>query len=420
MIEIAVLGLGARGTGYAKWLKWFFKSRARVVALCDRSADRLLFNAKRHNIGPSRCFLEADDFFRAGKLADAVFICSQDRDHYGHALKAIELGYEIMLEKPVSPVLAECLDIERRAREKGVRVVVCHLMRYMPLHSRLHGLVSSGRYGRVTGINHSENIGYFHFAHSYVRGDWHKEGETSPMILAKCCHDFDYLDWLMGGGCQSVSSIGALAYFTPENAPDGAAERCLDCPKAVRKRCPYDAERLYITTPLHKATFVRFMGDTVTRKHRFTKADLYEALKTGNYGRCVFHMDNDVCDRQAVLLDYGGGRVATLTATAFSKKFYRRIIVHLERAVIETEDYKRKIRVHEFGGKSRTIRIWEPQIVHLLGDILMVKNFLNLLDGAALSDATFVSTSIESHRLALLAEESRKQGGKRLAVKRGS
>ena len=138
MIEIAVLGLGARGTGYAKWLKWFFKSRARVVALCDRSADRLSFNAKRHNIGPSRCFLEADDFFRAGKLADAVFICSQDRDHYGHALKAIALGDDIMLEKPVSPVLAECLDIERRAREKGVRVVVCHLMRYMPLHSRLH------------------------------------------------------------------------------------------------------------------------------------------------------------------------------------------------------------------------------------------------------------------------------------------
>jgi len=418
MIEVAVLGLGARGTGYAKWLKWFFKKRGRVVALCDRSADRLFFNAARHKVDPSRCFLEADDFFAAGKLADAVFICSQDRDHYAHAVAAIELGYEIMLEKPVSPDLDECLDIERRARDKGVHVVVCHLMRYMPLHNRLQKLVASGRYGRVTSINHTENIGYFHFAHSYVRGDWHSEAATSPMILAKCCHDFDYLDWLMGGGCQSVSSLGALVYFKPENAPPGAASRCLDCPKAVKDNCPYDAERLYITTPLHKATFVRFMGDTVTRKHRFNKADLYEALKNGNYGRCVFYSDNDVCDRQAALLDYGDGRMVELMATAFSQKCYRHIIVHLERAVIEAEDYKRKIVVQEFAKRKRTIRIWEPQIVHLLGDILMVKNFLNLVDGAALSDATLVSTSIESHRLALLAEASRKQGGKRLRVER--
>lgn len=416
MITIAVLGLGQRGTGYALWTKLRCSDRAKVVALCDKNKDRLSMNARRHKIKNELCFNSADELFDAGRIAEAIYICTQDRDHYGHAIRAIELGYDILLEKPVSPDIDECREIAAKAAERGVKVVVCHIMRYMAFYKKLNELVKSGSYGKITSIEHTENIGYFHFAHSYVRGNWHSSQATTPMLLAKCCHDFDFIDWLMGGGCRSVSSLGTLGYFTSENAPDGCGERCLDCPKNIKKRCPYDAERLYITTPLHKATFVRFMRSVVTGKPNSTKKDAYEALRTGDYGRCVYKSDNDVCDRQTALLDYGDGRFANITATAFSKKCFRRTVIHLERADIFAESAGNKIILSDYLGKVKRIRINETSIAHLAGDAAVVRSFIDLLEGKSNEDATLIETTVASHSLVMLCEQSRKLNGERLGT----
>ncbi len=418
MHTVAVLGLGQRGAGYARWVRLLYGRRAQIVALCEQRTERLCSQAHFLGVPPEGCFTDEEAFFAAGRLAEAVFICTQDRDHIRHAKRAVELGYQILLEKPVSACVEEMEQLASLAEARGVEIVVCHVMRYMQFFHTLHTLVSDGAYGRLIGAEHTENIGYFHFAHSYVRGNWRREEETTPMLLAKCCHDFDFVDWLMGGGCKSVSSVGALAYFTPEHAPKGSAARCRDCDKAVRERCPYDAYRLY-TGPVAGATFLRFLSYPLTGRAASALREKRAALDAGPYGRCVYRCDNDVCDRQATLLNYGGGRTAEITATAFSKRCFRRVILHLEGADIFGEDAKKRIVISPFLGKKKTIHIRESQKVHLLGDYEIVRSFLDLLDGNPMPGLTRIRDSIESHRLVMLAEASRLQGGARIPAERG-
>ncbi len=417
MHTIAVIGLGNRGSGYLRWLKRYCGKRARVAALCEKSEEKLTAAAKRYGVAAERCYRDEDAFFAAGRLADAVFVCTGDRDHYRQAMAAIALGYHVLLEKPISPSLPECEAIRDAAADRGVQVVVCHVLRYMPYFQALYHIAAGGRYGRLLDVNHTENIGYFHFAHSFVRGNWRREDETAPMLLAKSCHDLDFINWLMGGGCQSVSSVGSLAYFTQEHAPKGAGARCLDCPAPVKNACPYDAERLYITTPLHRATFLRFMGDVLTGKPRFTRADKYAALRTGPYGRCVYACDNDVCDHQSALLDYGG-RQAVLTVTAFAQRSFRRTILHLEKADVIAEGCSGRVTVRAFGGGVRRRRIGLVHITHRAGDKRIVRAFIDLLDGKPVDEAclTRIGQSVESHRLALLCEQSRHRDGERVSA----
>ena len=415
MHTIAAIGVGNRGNGYLRWLKKFCGDRAQAAALCEKDEGKLLAAARRFGVPKERCYTSDEAFFGAGRLAEAVLICTGDRDHYGHAVKAIELGYHVLLEKPISPSLAECNALLELAKSHGVHVVVCHVMRYMPYFQKLYEIATDGRYGRLMGIDHTENVGYFHFAHSYVRGNWRREDETTPMLLAKSCHDFDYINWLMGGGCTGVSSVGQLSYFVPANAPEGAAARCLDCPAHIRARCEYDAERLYITAPLWRVTFLRFMGDVLTGKPKFTKADKYEALRTGLYGRCVYRCDNTVCDHQSTLLTYGD-RYATTTTTAFSKRSFRRTVLQLEHADVIADSRSERIVIREFGKGKRSIKVSLVHIVHREGDQRLIRAFVDLLDGVKTPGLalTFIEESIESHRLVLLAEESRKRGGEML------
>jgi len=413
MINIAVLGLGSRGNGYMTIAKLFRRKQANIVALCDLLPDRLAKCAKRFNVPSEMCFGSDKDFFAAGKLADAVFICTQDRDHYEHAVQAIDLGYHILCEKPLSPSVAECEDLIRRVEEKGVKMLVCHVLRYSDYYRKIKEIIDSGIIGEVVGINHTENIGYYHFAHSYVRGNWRDSTTTSPMIMAKTCHDLDIIHWYMGGGCESISSFGQLKHFKAENAPEGAALRCLDGCQA-KENCPFDAERLYITAPLHKATFLKFRGRTLTNKDNPSKEDKYDALRNGDYGRCVYHSDNNVADHQVVNMKFSGGRVATLTATAFSKGCFRTSHIMGTRGEIIGKDSRNKVTLRIFRNGTKKVKVKTfPFPFHLGGDVGIVKDFLDMLEGKPTiqKDLTTVDVTLFSHKMAMAAEHSRLNNG---------
>lgn len=413
MINIAVLGLGSRGYGYMTIAKLFCRKRVRIVALCDILPDRLAKCAQKFKVDADKCFTSDEEFFAAGKLADAIFICTQDQDHYRHAVSAIDLGYDILCEKPLSPSVAECEDLVARVQKKGVKMLVCHVLRYSEYYNKIKQIIDSGIIGEVVGINHTENIGYYHFAHSYVRGNWRDSTTTSPMIMAKTCHDLDLIHWYMGGGCESISSFGELKHFKEENAPKGAALRCLDgC--AVKRECPFDAERLYITDPLHKATFLRFRGRTLTNMDKPKKADKYEALKSGDYGRCVYHSDNNVCDHQVVNMRYSGGRVATLTATAFSKGCFRNTHIMGTKGEIIGKDSRNKLTLTVFrDGKKKVRAKLIPFPFHVGGDVGIVKDFINMMEGkpTILQDLSTVDVTLFSHKMAMAAEYSRLHNG---------
>ena len=111
-------------------------------------------------------------------------ICTQDKMHYEPAMMAIEKGYDILLEKPISPDPKECFDIADATIAKGVKVLVCHVLRYTPFYRAIKNFIDSGELGKLMNINHTEGVGNVHMSHSYVRGPWRREDEAAPMILA--------------------------------------------------------------------------------------------------------------------------------------------------------------------------------------------------------------------------------------------
>lgn len=413
-ITIAIAGLGSRGrTAYGAILL-DMKDRAQVVAIADFDKTRCEIAQKEHNVKSENVFSSVEEMLSKEKLADAVLICTQDRDHVRHALMALDKGYDILLEKPVSPDLNELKSLVKKSKETGRKVLVCHVLRYTPFFQTIKKAIDSGRIGKVATVQALENVRYWHQAHSFVRGNWRRKDETSPMILAKCCHDLDYLIWLCGSKCKSVSSYGSLSYFKAECAPEGAALRCLDGCKA-KANCPYDAEKIYLTNKdtgvLHGN--VEWPVDVLSENP--TEETIRAAIEKGPYGRCVFHCDNDVVDNQIVAMEMESGATVTLTMSAFTSIGGRTIKVMGTLGDIQGDMHDNIIKITEFGKESEIIDLGREEkdfAGHGGGDQMLIEEFVSLLEGGEVNNTvTTLEVSVESHLVALAAEESRLECG---------
>ena len=222
-------------------------------------------------------------------------------------------GHHILLEKPMAPDEAGCRRIVAAVEKAGVMLAVGHVMRYTPYTCAVRQVVGSGQLGDIMSVEHLEPVGFWHQAHSYVRGNWRRAGLAASMLLAKSCHDLDWLACILGRAPLRVASFGSLTHFTAGNRPAGAADRCVTC--AVEADCPYSAPRLYrglLERGEHRWPLSAVIED-------FTAAALEEALRDGPYGRCVYACDNDVVDHQVVALEFPGAATATFTMTAFTR-----------------------------------------------------------------------------------------------------
>lgn len=417
MKTVAVIGLGNRGTGYMRYIKVLHGTTAKTTAICDISKRALDEIGASYGIPEENRYLSTNEFFSKGVIADGLIIATQDKSHYDITKAALQTGYKnILLEKPVSDSIPECKELESLAKEKGARLLVCHVLRYADYYKKIMEILRSGVIGDLVHVNHTENVGYFHFAHSFVRGNWKRDDTSTPSLLAKCCHDIDLLCWFAGSPCAEVSSYGELKYFNKEHAPEGATEFCLNGCKA-KKNCPYDAEFTYITAPLHKATFVKYMRRTMTGKCGATKADMYDCLRNTSYGKCVFLNDNNVCDIQVVNLKFENGVTATHTMSAFTSKCIRTSHFMGTKGELICTDKRLKMRIF---GKKRTINILaaNPFIPgHGEGDLRTVASFVDLLYDRLKNpdDVTDISTTVKTHSVVMAAEKSRLSGG--VAVK---
>ena len=304
------------------------------------------------------------------------------------------------------------------AQECDRKVIVCHVLRYTPFYTKIKGLIDEGTIGEIVSVNSVENVGYWHQAHSFVRGNWRNSNTTSPMILQKCCHDMDILLWLTGKTCKSVSSFGNTYLFREDKAPEGAAHRCMDGCK-VKDQCPYDAEKIYITDPV---TGVQ-NGNTdwpvnVVALHP-TVESVREALQTGPYGRCVYHCDNNVVDHQVVNLNMTDGSTISHTMCAFTAytaagNRYAKIMGTLGEIIADMGE--NTIQVNVFGKEPEVIDVRTLATDfsgHGGGDNRMIEEFLDMLinESGPTKSTTSVEQSVESHYCALAAEESRLNGG---------
>ncbi len=412
MKTISVIGLGNRGTEYMGFIKGFHSRKARIVAVCDIRQQALDDIAPKYSIPKDMQFLSTEEFFARGVISDALFITTQDASHYEITKAALNTGYKyILLEKPVSGKKEEYIELRDLAEEKGATLIICHVLRYSNYYSKIKEIISSGQIGDLVSINHTENVGYFHFAHSFVRGNWHDEFASTPSILAKCCHDIDLIAWFTDSPCTAVSSVADIKFFRKEYAPEGATKTCMGGCKA-KESCPYDAERLYITDPFYKAKFIKYMKRTLTGKSKNSKADVVDAVRNGDYGKCVFLCDNNVCDHQLVTMTFENGVKAVLNMNAFSDKMFREC--HIVGTKGELIGYGAKLKMKIFGGKSKTVFSGIMDMGgHVEGDIRLISGFVKLINGELkdLSDLTTIDATVISHNIALAAEESRKNGG---------
>lgn len=403
-IAVALIGAGLRGIIYSEYAIQH-PDELQIVAVAEPNADRRNRFKERHGLAESACFTNWDDFFDSPKIADAVFICTQDNEHYVPTMKALEAGYHVMLEKPMSPDAKECVLMGEMASTCNRVFSICHVLRYSPFFSTLKELLEDGRIGQLMSIQHNENVGYWHQAHSFVRGNWRRKDESSPMILAKSCHDLDILSWLTNSECVQVSSFGSLSHFKASEAPQGAPLRCTDgCPAA--EDCLYYAPDQYLTEDITWPTSA--ISDDLSYEARL------KALQEGPYGRCVYHCDNDVVDHQVVNLEFANSVTIAFTMSAFTNEISRTIKLMGTKGEIRGAMEKNEIEIIHFGsGKIERITFDSGggHVGHGGGDMKLVKDFVKLVraDGK-LQGRTSADHSIQSHLMAFAAEQSRTEG----------
>lgn len=398
-ITAVVLGAGSRGEIYGSYAL-AHPEELKIVAVAEPRADRREKFARAHGIPEENCFDSWYALLEQPRLADAAFVCTLDDAHLEPALKALELGYHILLEKPMSNKEEDCIAIERAAARAGKTLAVCHVLRYTPFYQTIKGLIDRGAIGQVVALNQIENVAYWHQAHSFVRGNWRNSRETSPMILQKSCHDMDILLWLAGKNCKKVSSFGSLRHFTPENAPEGAPRRCLDgCPHG--EQCLYYAPKLYLTGKTD------WPVDVLTTD--LTPAGITRALREGPYGRCVYHCDNDVVDRQVVNLELEDGVVCSFVMSAFTADSGRQIKILGTAGHIQADAAKKEIWLHPFGEAPYLIPMEEEDSGHGGGDYGLMRDFLRVLREGGESRSS-ARQSLQSHRICFAAEKSRLEG----------
>ncbi len=408
---VVIAGAGSRGRlTYAPYSKQF-PGEMKLVAAAEKIPERLREIRQDYGLSEEQCFSTVEEMFAQPKMADMAFICTQDADHVRHACLALEKGYDLLLEKPVAGDVDACRKLLEKAEELGRSVTVCHVLRYAPFYQKLKSILEEGVLGQIISIQASENVGYWHQAHSFVRGNWRNSGETSPMILQKCCHDMDLLVWLTDSRCKRISSMGSRSHFREENAPEGAPRYCMEgCP--VKEQCPYDAEKIYITDEVtgYDAKGAGWLQNAVMVQP--TREGLLETLRTSPYGRCVYRCDNDVVDNQSITMEMENGVTVGFHMCGLNRNNYRAIHIMGTKGDITGNLEEELLVLHQFGGKEETLRIdvRETASGHSGGDFGMLHD---MFEARSQGRATLTSLrqSLESHYMALAAEQSRLSGG---------
>lgn len=407
-LSVILIGAGNRGETYTDLMAQK-KDCFEVVAVAEPIDSRRNDICQKHQIPQERSFKDWKDLLALGKIADLALICTMDRLHFAPAMEAVSLGYDILLEKPVSPDPQECLQLALHAQQHQVNVIVCHVLRYTALFQTIKKLIDDGTLGQIISINHEECVGNVHQSHSFVRGNWGNTARSACMLLGKSCHDMDLLQWLIGKSCKKVQSFGALTYFKRENMPEGAPDYCIEgCPHA--ETCPYNAVKIYLDDKEN-----RWFRTTCAREADPTDEMIEHAIRTTQYGKCVFKCDNDVVDHQTVNLLFEDDITVTFTMNAFNKGGRFIHIMGTKGELRAAMDQSSPIRLYDFETKQTTeVPLTAGDGIssgHGGGDegiIDSVYEYLNgTYQGSSISD---IRISAENHLIVFAAEESRATG----------
>ena len=492
-LSFLVIGAGSRGNAYAHAL-FVSSPNARVVAIAEPIPYKNRAFGQKYIWGESkplphqsfndwRAFLEwkksspigkdGQDTSHAG--VDGIFVCTLDETHVEIINAFAPLGYHIMSEKPLATSLQDCLKIYRSLQPSGTSspqaiFSIGHVLHYSPHNMLLRKLLLEEEViGDILSIEHTEPVGWWHFSHSYVRGNWRKESKTAPSLLTKSCHDIDLLLWLLCSPPASalqkphlpsdVSSTGSLLYFKDSRKPDkaGSATNCYSC--HAESECLYSAQNIYMRDGLKRGNagwpvniidpeieelYTQGREDAASNKLAQRLMEDYDRSDESAdsrpwYGRCVYEANNDVCDDQVVTISWDedplsptehsskeerihgrGAKIATFHMVApTEKQCERRGRVYGTQGEIEYDS--KTIRVYDFATKQAQ-RHYPPQPDggHGGGDAGLARAFVNAVaavkqqaidvrEAQLLHIGCTLEEIIRSHAMVFAAEEARTQ-----------
>jgi predicted dehydrogenase len=379
-------------------------------------------------------------------MADYAIVATGDTHHVEPTLAALDAGYHVLLEKPMALDEADAVRIVDAATRADRVVAVCHVYRYSHLFAALHRVIDSGELGDLVSIQLAENVAYWHYAHSYVRG--HTRSSVVPWLLQKSCHDLDLLAWMAGAPAASVASFLRPTELTRANAPEGAPEHCIEgCPHA--ETCPYDAVSLYRDlTPMlsdlamaerpvglglvargaraarpklmasnlpeaakRRLEWWRWPVAAVTDDH--TPEGLDHALRTTRWGRCAYKVDdNDQPSAQTVSIRFTNGVLANFTLQSSSHRSMRTVRVNGTRGSAWGElralDGHLEVADHR-SGRVRKVKVPSAYDGHGGGEQPLFRDFLSAIRTGG-QPSVSARDSLESHRIAYAAMRSAQTG----------
>ncbi|KAI9832941.1 MAG: hypothetical protein M1819_003971 [Sarea resinae] len=486
--RILVIGAGSRGNAYARAIAE--STNGIVAAVAEPIASKRQELGRRYiwgetgQSGPGQefedwaQFLEYEEDRRRRKArgedvpegVDGVLVCVLDELHKRVITGLAHLELHVLSEKPLATTLGDCLDIwaslrPKKAGEKPRTIfAIGHVLRYSPHNMLLRKLLLEDNViGDIISIEHTEPVGWWHFSHSYVRGNWRKESSTAPSLLTKSCHDIDFILWLL---CSPpphsrepahlparLTSTGSLVYFRKSNKPPLAANatNCLSCP--AEQQCIYSAKKIYLEKQLQKGNadwpvnivdpeiedlFANQGPKPASKRLLERLAEDYdtpseEADRRPWFGRCVYESANDVCDDQNVIINWDedrcpssstsisrhrGPKTAIFHMVAFTEaQCERRGRVYGTRGEIEYDS--RAISVFTFGSGEKEIHYPpQPGGGHGGGDDGLATQFIRAIDavkdgGMSVETAQRehigcdIEEMIRSHAMVFAAEEAR-------------
>jgi predicted dehydrogenase len=405
-IEAVLVGAGGRGFDTYGAYALAHPDELRFIAVAEPVRERRERFAHLHKIDPQHCFASAEELFARDPIAPALFNITSDRQHIGVSVPALRMGYHVMQEKPMATTPHDCVRIVQAAESARRILQIGHVMRYAPFYVAVKNQIASGRLGDVVSVDHRENVVYWHMAHSYVRGKWRNLAGSSPMILAKSCHDMDFLRWVINRPCLRIASFGSLTHYRRDAVGPEIPDRCTDgCP--IADSCAFYAPRFYLKMgPGWPA------NDLAADQGDLTPEQKLEALKTSPYGRCVYRCDNDVVDHQVAIMEFEGGITATFTMDGFAYDGGRTMRYDCTRGTLRGREWPEELRVYNhLGDTEEKIEIEHLAGGHGGGDTGLMRTFVQAMRNNDLNVLTSARTSLESHLMAFAAEKSRLEGG---------
>ncbi len=418
-VTAVVIGAGNRGMVYSSYAQ-IRPGDLQIVGVAEPDDFRRRTAGEKFGIPPERQFTSAEELAAAGKFADFAINCTMDELHLPTSLPLIDAGYDILLEKPFATNQDEMWRMADAAQDGGVRIFICHVLRYTPFYSAIRKRVADGQIGELMNLQINEHVSYHHMATAFVRGKWGRRDQGgSAMLMAKCCHDLDLLTWFKSGvDPTTVSSFGSLMFFRPEKAPEDAGTRCLaDCP--IEQECAYSAKKMYLDEP-PRWGFYTWVEATARAGRTLTPEEKLDSLKTDNpYGRCVWKCGNDVVDHQTVAVKFADGATATLNMVGGSARPARCITLIGTSGEIEGTFEDNRFVVRRIIPNSD--QKWDEEVVdtsvdsndplnrggHGGGDLRLVGDFIRVLRGESHSPScTSIEDSINGHLLGFAADDA--------------